>query len=167
MILYSEGCGSWSVQPIVNGQQGFGHAGRSDVHDSLTQAGGCEIRMHRMPRIVAITPHVLRRDLRVVRLSSLGREFREAMDGLEVEPTDVGRAFIRHAPPLTFQRPLHGLFGQFAAFDQGTPALGGLVPALRTAQPVKKLVLAGMSGGQCCRRPSGLPGDSRYANMTM
>ena len=55
------------------------------------------------------------------------------MDGLEVNPTDVGRAFIIHAPPLTFQRPLHGLFGQFAGFDQGTSALGGLLPARLSA----------------------------------
>jgi hypothetical protein len=82
-------------------------------------------------------------DLLVMRLGPLGRDVLEAMDRLDVDPTDVGCAGVTNAPPLTLQQPLHGLFGLFAACHQGPSALGELLPALRAAQPFNLLVLAG------------------------
>ena len=83
------------------------------------------------------------RDLLVMRVGALGRDVRAAMHRLEVNPTEVGRAGVTHAPPLTLQPPLHGFFRPFAAFHQGPSARGELLPALRAAQPVNLLVLAG------------------------
>jgi hypothetical protein len=96
-------------------------------------------------QLVQLHPRNLQvpRDRRVVCLGPLGSDALEAMHGLDVDPTEVGRARVAHAPPLTLQQPLHGLFGQFAAFHQGASAHRELLPARRAAQPFTMPVLAG------------------------
>jgi len=52
-------------------------------------------------------------------LHTLGRDTLKAMHGFEVHGTHVGGPCITDAPPLTFQQPYDGGFGELAAGHQG------------------------------------------------
>jgi hypothetical protein len=80
------------------------------------------------------TWHVnLVRDLAIVGLSPLGRNLLQAVPSLELHRTNVGSAFIKHAPALTLQQPYDRVFGELTPGEQGPRAFREFAAACCTA----------------------------------
>jgi hypothetical protein len=87
-------------------------------------------------------------------VSAVGRHPLEAVDGLEIDGTNVRRPLITDTPPLTFQQLFHGRFGQLAPRHQGALPLGELpvaqgatqsfnVPGLASPGAMRNIACAG------------------------
>jgi hypothetical protein len=71
--------------------------------------------------------------LSMVCLGPLSSQGLKAMDGLEIDGTDVRGARITDTPALTFQEPFYSGFGELAASHQSPLPLGELPGAHGTA----------------------------------
>jgi len=78
--------------------------------------------------------------LLVVFPSPMRSDALEAMYGLDVDATDIGRPFIADPPSLTFEQLEHGRFWQLAARHQGTFPFRKLAPTGRARQALYMVV---------------------------
>jgi hypothetical protein len=76
---------------------------------------------------------------------AVGRHTLEAVDGLEIDGTNIRGPLVTDTPPLTFQQLYHGRFWQLAPRHQGAFPLGELPVAQGAAQPFDVPGLAGPS----------------------
>jgi hypothetical protein len=77
----------------------------------------------------------LRHGLLMMGLCTVRRHTLEAVDGLEIDGTNVRCPLITDTPPRTLQQLCHGRFWQLAPRHQGAFPLGELPMAQGAVQP--------------------------------